>query len=72
MLQYCKDLEIVLMLSSSSDTDALELYEELKLRSRVVALESRPQDGLKFIYERHVREINPNAVIDSRILVTIP
>lgn len=38
MLMYCKDLEVVLMFNNSSDIDTLELYEELKLLSKVVGL----------------------------------
>jgi len=72
LLNHCKDLAILLSAKETSDIDAIELFEELKIFCQLTEPNSSPNKNLELIYNKKLQEINPNITISLRIVLTIP
>jgi hypothetical protein len=71
-LNHCKDLAILLSAKETSDIDAVELFEELKIFCQLTEPNSSPNINLELIYNKKLQEIYPNITISLRIVLTIP
>ena len=53
-MENCRNLQTKLTENDSSDVDAIELFEELKLLCRLVKPNSSPQDVLKLTISQNL------------------
>jgi hypothetical protein len=72
LLNHCKDLAILLSIKETSDINAIELFEELKIFCQLAEPNSSPNKNLELIYNKKLEEIYPNITISLRIVLTIP
>ena len=54
LMENCRNLQTKLTENDSSDVDAIELFEELKLLCRLVKPNSSPQDVLKLTISQNL------------------
>lgn len=71
-LKHCKYLALSLIENETSDVDAVELFEKLKMFSKLFAPNSSPNKNLEFIFNHKLQEIYPNATLSLRIVFTVP
>lgn len=69
---HCSDLNILLSDALSSDLDATELFEELKVLRHTVPNGSTPLASLDYITCNSLTDAYPNVAIALRILLTMP
>jgi hypothetical protein len=72
LLNHCKDLAILLSAKETSDINAVEQFEELKIFCQLTEPNSSPNKNLELIYNKKLQEIYPNITISLRIVLTIP
>jgi hypothetical protein len=72
ILKHCKDLEILLSSNDTSDNNAIELFEEIKLFCLLAKSNSSPSKNLEYIYSHQLQEIYTNIAIRLRIILPIP
>jgi len=72
LLNHCKDLAILLSEKETSDIDAIELFEELKIFCQLTEPNSSPNKNLELTYNKKLHEFYPNITISLRIVLTIP
>jgi len=81
LLECCKRTEALLTATSdsevqvsseSSDIDGEELFEELRVLSRVVTPNATLQESLQYILQNNLVLLHPNVSVLLRIVLTIP
>ncbi|XP_073470341.1 zinc finger MYM-type protein 1-like [Aquarana catesbeiana] len=74
LLQNCKELEALLTLPNSSDSDirGLELYEELRMCMRTVPPKLDMSGSLKYLIDNNLTDVYPNIYVALRVILTIP
>lgn len=67
-LKHYKYLALSLTENETSDVDAVELFEKLKMFSKLFTPNSSPKKNLKFIFNHKLQEIYSNTTLSLRIV----